>query len=131
MASPEKSETILADEQLDRAIGALLRFGVLVAAALVLVGGIVFLARHGGDSASYRVFHGESPDFRHIKGVLAAAREFRGRGLIMAGLLVLMATPVARVALCVFTFAKQRDFKFAVITLIVLALLLLVMAGAR
>jgi uncharacterized membrane protein len=40
------------------------------------------------------------------------------------GILILIATPVARVAFSVFAFAEERDRMYVIVTLIVLALLL-------
>ena len=48
-----------------------------------------------------------------------------GRGLIQLGVLLLIATPVARVAFSVYVFARQRDRLYIVVTLAVLVLLLL------
>ena len=47
----------------------------------------------------------------------------RGRALIQLGLLLLIATPVARVAFSVFAFERQRDWTYVGITLFVLAVL--------
>jgi uncharacterized membrane protein len=44
--------------------------------------------------------------------------------IIQLGLLILIATPVARVAFSVFAFAQERDWLYVVVTLIVLGLLL-------
>ncbi len=51
------------------------------------------------------------------------ARSFSGRGIIQLGLLLLVATPVARVIFSVAAFALQQDWIYVVITLIVLAVL--------
>jgi len=48
----------------------------------------------------------------------------RGRGIIQLGLLLLIATPVARVAFSIAAFAMQRDRLYVVVTLMVLAILL-------
>jgi uncharacterized membrane protein len=45
------------------------------------------------------------------------------------GLLLLIATPVARVVLCAFLFAAQRDRTCVAISLVVLAVLAASMAG--
>jgi uncharacterized membrane protein len=46
-----------------------------------------------------------------------------GRTLLGAGLLVLMGTPIARVAVSVVEFARGREWWFVLCTLLVLALL--------
>jgi uncharacterized membrane protein len=45
------------------------------------------------------------------------------------GLLVLIATPITRVAFSVFAFFYERDWKYVVFTLIVLGLLLYSLLG--
>jgi uncharacterized membrane protein len=108
----------------DPSLGNLLRAGVLLAAVVVFGGGVLYLARHGTEPADYRVFRGEPADLRSPVGIVTDALAPRGRGLIQLGLLLLIATPVARVAFSVFAFARQRDTTYVGATLIVLALLL-------
>ncbi len=111
------------DKRIDDLMGLLLRTGVITAASLVLAGGIVFLLRHPAPM-SYRTFHGEPQDYRSVFGIIHDAKSLTGRGLIQLGLLLLIATPVARVTFSVFAFLYERDWKYVVFTLIVLGLLL-------
>ena len=110
-------------ERMDTIIGNLLRTGVGLAAALVFIGGVIYLSRHGAEAPTYAVFRGEPADLRTLGGILQDVRALRGRGIIQLGLLVLIATPVARVAFLAFIFARQRDRLYTGIALIVLALL--------
>jgi uncharacterized membrane protein len=112
------------DKRLDVVVGNLLKTGVLTAAAVVLVGGIIYLARHGGELPDVKVFHGESSDLRSVGGIMGGALAGHGRGLIQLGLLLLIATPVARVALLSAGFALQRDRFYVLVSLVVLTLLL-------
>ena len=116
-------------ERLEETIGTLLRVGVAGAAAVAIIGGLVFLARHGSETASYGVFRGEPQDLRSIGGVLRDARTLSGRGVIQLGLLLLIATPIARVALTLVAFERLGDRRYVVITGIVLALLLASLVG--
>jgi uncharacterized membrane protein len=111
------------DEQLERMLGLLLRSGVIAAATMVLIGGIIYLIRHGAEMPHYRIFLGEPDDFRRLPGIVNSALSFHGRGIIQIGFLILIATPVARVVYSVFAFALQRDRIYVTITLIVLAVL--------
>ncbi len=117
------------EERLQSMVAFVLRLGVNLAAAIVIVGAVVFLYRHGHELPHYAVFRGEPTDLRTIGGILHDAAALSGRGLIQLGLLVLVATPVARVALSLVVFAVQRDRTYVVVTLIVLALLLLSLTG--
>ncbi len=119
------------DEQVEEVMGTLLRVGVILAATVVLVGGILYLSRYGATSPDYRVFRGEPADLRSVSGVLSDVTALNSRGLIQLGLLLLIATPVARVAFSVFAFARQRDITYVVLTLLVLALLIYSLTGSH
>ncbi len=119
------------DRDVEQLVGNLLRAGVVLASVVVLAGGLLYLVRHGTAPADYRVFRGEPADLKGVFGILRDATSLSGRGLIQLGLLLLLATPVARVALTVFAFARQRDRLYAGVALFVLSVLLysLIAAG--
>jgi len=119
-----------AERRMDEIMGRLLRAGVILSAVFVLGGGAVYLARHPEPVTDYRVFQGEPEELRTISGIFHEALAFRGRGLIQLGLLILIATPVARVAFSVVAFLYQRDWTYVVVTLIVLGLLVYSLSGA-
>jgi uncharacterized membrane protein len=119
------------DEQLDRTLGQLLRAGVVISATVVLIGGIIFLARHGETRPDYHQFHGEPVIYRSISGILRSTLSLSGRAIIQFGLLLLIATPVARVVWSVFAFAYARDKVYVGATLVVLALLLYSLFGSH
>lgn len=120
-----------ADYQAEQMIGILLRTGVILAATIVLVGGAIFLVRYGSTVPQYRVFHGEPSELTHVVSIFRQLRGIHSRAIVQLGLLVLIATPVARVAFSVWAFARQRDWMYVVVTLIVLGLLLFSLFGAR
>jgi uncharacterized membrane protein len=117
------------DDRVEQVMGNLLRAGVILAAIVVLVGGIFYLIRYGAISPDYRVFRGEPANLRSVSGILADAIELHSRGLIQLGLLMLVTTPVARVVFSVFAFTRQHDLTYVVLTLIVFALLIYSLAG--
>ena len=117
------------DQKIEDIIGNLLRIGVGTAAAVVLVGAAAYLVRHGFGHANYRVFRGEPSDLRTLRGIVRAALSLHPRGIIQLGLVLLIATPVARVAFSVFAFAVERDRMYMVFTLMVLGILILSLAG--
>ena len=112
------------DRRLEILIGNLLRAGVLLAAAVVLAGGILYLVQHHAQPVSYHVFHPGGDDTRTISGVVQSAMHLQSIGLIQLGLLLLIATPVARVAFAIVGFALERDRLYAVVSSIVLAILI-------
>jgi uncharacterized membrane protein len=111
------------DRRLETIIGNLLRAGVLFAAAVVLLGGILYLAGHSADRVNYQHFSPAGDTIQSISGVFSSAARFDSEGLIQLGLLLLIATPVARVALAVVGFALERDRLYAIVSLIVLSIL--------
>jgi len=117
-----------ADERMDRLMGGILRIGVIAASALVLCGEALHLARHGGARPDFGSLGAVLPG---LAGMAQLARESTGRGLIELGLLLLVATPVARVAFSVLAFAARRDWTYLAVTLLVLALLGASMAASR
>lgn len=118
------------DRKVEDLVGNLLRTGVLLAALIVFSGAVIYLARHGAEPADYRVFHGEPNQLRTIPGVLREAFAFQGRGIIQLGLLLLIATPVARVVLSIVGFAAERDRMYVGFATIVLVILLYSLFGS-
>lgn len=117
------------DHRVEATIGTILRWGVILAAAVIQVGGIWYLIRHGGDAPNYGVFHGEPSNLNSLSGILHGIKAGESRALIQFGLLILMATPVARVAFALVAFMLQRDHAYAAITSIVLAVLIYSLTG--
>ncbi len=112
------------EHRIEAIIGTLLRVGVILAAAIVAVGGAIYLVRHGTELPRISMFRGEPADLRSFRGILAGIGDTPGRGLIQLGLLVLIATPIARVAFSVYAFLRQGDRLYVWVTLAVLAMLL-------
>ena len=117
------------DEKMEQVIGTLLISGVIAAALTVLVGGVLYLIRYGATLPDYTVFRGEPVELRSVSGIITDALSFRIHGVIQLGLLLLIATPVARVAFSIFAFALQRDRTYVVVTLIVLGVLIYSLVG--
>jgi uncharacterized membrane protein len=112
------------DEQLDLTIGRLLRYGLFLSVAIVLIGTLVYLVKHGSEIPDYSSFRMAPAELRRPMGIIDQALHFTGNGIIQLGLLLLIATPVARVLFSVFAFFRQRDYLYTIITLIVLLILL-------
>jgi uncharacterized membrane protein len=111
------------ERQVAWSIAALLRAGVALAAAVVLAGGVCYLIRHGQELAQWRAFRSEPADLRNLTAILHDALGLAARGIIQLGVLLLIATPIARVAFSALTFYRERDRTYVAITLGVLALL--------
>jgi uncharacterized membrane protein len=119
------------DQRLEIAIGMLLRIGVIAAAVLVAIGGLMALRHPGAPVPNYRVFHAPNDHsaiatgtaIRSIRAVFTQLRYDSGASIIALGLLVLIATPIARVIFAIIGFAREHDTLYTVVSLIVLAVL--------
>jgi uncharacterized membrane protein len=112
------------DHDLDLSVAGMLRFGVTLAACVVLAGGVLYLKHPWRPIPDYSHFHPASDSLRSIGGVVVGAFHLEPRHLIQLGLLLLIATPFARVVYCVWGFARQRDRLYVAISGTVLAVLL-------
>jgi uncharacterized membrane protein len=112
------------DKDIQAIIGWILRSGVAVSMFLVIIGGIVFIFRHGHSLPDYKTFKGV-PDYIHtIGGILDGIIAFKGQAIIQLGIILLIATPVTRVAFSAVGFLIEKDYLYTAITLIVLLIIL-------
>lgn len=112
------------DIKMDIAIGNMLRIGVSVAAAVVFTGWILYLIHAHGTPPDYRHFHGQPILLTNIKSILHGVGALDSRSIIEFGILLLIATPVARVIFCIAVFAAQKDWLYILVSSIVLAVLM-------
>lgn len=119
----------LTDKEMETEIGLMLRIGVSVSAAVVFLGGILYLIRET-----------QLPDYAHFRAdrlttigsVVHGVAHHDPSSVIQLGILLLIATPVVRVVFCVVGFARQRDRLYVGVSALVLAILIYsLMSGAR
>ena len=119
------------ERSIEQTIGRLLQVGVLVAAAVVVCGGTALLVQHGTARADYHTFRGASDPLRDISSIVHGVARFDSRAIVQLGLVLLIATPVARVALTFVAFLVRRDRLYAALSLLVLMLLVYGLAWGR
>ena len=112
------------DARMELIMGRLLQAGVLLAAAVVLLGGVMVLFAHGGERTNYRVFVAKPLELRHPAALLRRIAHGDAAAIIELGILLLVATPICRVIFAVVGFAIERDRLYVAISLTVLAVLL-------
>ncbi len=112
------------DYKIEMIVGVLLRSGVILAAAVVLFGAVLYLARHGHELPNYASFHGEPESLKSPIDIFRGVEQLSARAMIQLGLLLLIATPVARVLFSAIAFAIERDWMYVVITLVVFVVLM-------
>lgn len=114
----------LTDQKLENIIGRMLQAGVLLAALVVLLGGILYLRPHTGLHPDYASFHGVSENLRSPAHIVTLAAHGNADGIIQFGLLLLIATPIFRVVVAAAGFLMEHDRMYFWISLIVLAVLI-------
>ena len=114
---------------MDYVIGLALRIGVIVSIALVLIGvALLVVEGKGLGYSDYSIMSIRSnvnttviPPIMALRGLSQAD----GLSFIILGLMVLIATPVLRVALGIASFTMERDWLYVVITIVVFINLML------
>ncbi len=117
------------DRRVEAAMGTLLRVGVVAAAVLVVAGGVGLLLQRWDQVDRYGTFTGVAADLTSPAAVVRAAFALDPAALVVLGLIVLILTPVARVAFALLAFTKQRDRLYVVFSTIVLAVLFFGLSG--
>jgi uncharacterized membrane protein len=112
------------DDKMRNIMGNLLRVGVVSAAALVLIGAILFFFQHTASVLDYHTFKSEPEKLRKFHLIFFQALHFRGREIIQFGLIVLIATPIVRVLFSLIGFFFEKDWVYVVITAIVFIVLM-------
>jgi uncharacterized membrane protein len=125
------AEAKITDRGIERIVSVILRSGVLLSGTVVLLGGVLLHAKKWGERVDYHSFHPQPVSDRLVREIIAGAFSRRARSIIQLGVLLLLATPIARVAFSIVGFALERDRLYVVITSLVLAILLCsLIAGA-
>lgn len=114
------------DTDMQAIIGWVLRLGVMISMSVVVFGGAVYLYRHGHSIPNYSSFNGV-PGFVHPQGIIDGIMAFRGRSIIQAGIIMLVATPILRVMCSFIGFIFERDYMYILITLVVLLIIFISM----
>lgn len=112
------------DQDIENIMGNLLRTGVIAAAVIVAFGAAIYLHKYGFSIPQYSLFKGEPAELRNIGGIFKEAFSFNSRGIMQLGLLILIATPVARVIFAIIGFSIEKDYMYTAISVIVLCILL-------
>jgi len=125
MRGDSKAEEVTQDDAaMDAMIGRLLRTGVAVSATVIVAGAAMFLLQHGGERVDYHTFHALPRSLTSPVGIVHAALHGDSRSVMEAGLLLLIATPIARVVLAMVAFFQRRDMLYVAISGVVLMVLL-------
>lgn len=120
----------LADQDIEQFIGLQLRYGVLLASFIVLVGGIVYLVQSGSMSLPhYQLFIGEKAGLNTGASIWHGVTALQAKGFIQLGVMVLIATPILRIMFSLIGFILEKDRLYIGITLIVLSVMMFSIFG--
>jgi len=114
----------LNDTQVETFIGGLLRTGVFLSCFVTVIGLGIYLLRQASSIPQYHTFHSVSDRLRSLHQLIPDALHGEPSAIIQLGVLLLIATPVARVAFLVGAFALERDRLYVVVSALVLVILL-------
>ncbi|HWF43765.1 MAG TPA: DUF1634 domain-containing protein [Candidatus Kapabacteria bacterium] len=117
------------DHTIEVIIGNLLRICVILVVIIVGTGALLFLPSNASLMTSYRRFAGEPLALRSVKNILGLANSGDARGIMQAGLLLLILTPILRVVFSVFAFLYEKDYLYVLFTLVVLGILAFSLSG--
>lgn len=121
----------MTDRRMELIVSTILRTGVFLSGSVVLAGAALYLVRHWNEAVSYRQFYAQSEQDRLIGSIIRGVAHGRARSIIQFGILLLIGTPIARVAFSLLAFALERDRIYVFITSVVFAVLLFsLIAGA-
>lgn len=119
------------EHEIDQMVGRLLQVGVLIAAFVVVATIPFFLWSYGHGAASFGTFRPEPSRLRNVGEIVAAALSRDTAALVQLGVLLLIATPIARVALTLVAFLLRRDVVFVALSALVLAILMVGLISGR
>lgn len=130
------SKEFWGEQDVEQYIGKLLRYGVMLACTITTIGGIIYIMQQQGDisMAVYKSKYaatnitGESwgveQYLREFSTIWPRIRVFDGAAIIQAGVIILIATPILRVAFSAVSFLIEKDYMYVIITLIVLTIII-------
>ncbi len=114
----------LNDKQVEEFIGQVLRAGTLISCAVTVLGLFLYLLHNSFKSPDYGVFHASKGKLVSLGELIPSTMRGHPLAIIQLGILLLIATPVARVAFLVGAFALERDRLYVAVSGAVLAILL-------
>ncbi|MDR0560402.1 MAG: DUF1634 domain-containing protein [Prevotellaceae bacterium] len=116
--------------KIDVYTGKLLRYGVLVSCGITVFGGILYMFQYHGKMPDYSPVpfgepFGVSENLRGISGIVRGLLKLDGASVIQLGIIVLIATPVLRVAFSAVAFLIEKDRQYFAITVTVLIIIII------
>jgi len=121
-------KTTVEDQHLQKVVSVTLRSGVTTASVVSAIGGLLFLVTNGRQTVDFHTFAGTNSPFTSLASITHALFDSDAAAsklaIVQMGVLILLLTPVLRVALSIVGFAMEKDHTYVLITAIVLMTLM-------
>jgi uncharacterized membrane protein len=119
------------DRQTDLAISNILRCGVIVSTIVAFAGVVIFVIHnHRANRPNFAHFQGLPETLTTLHGIVNQALQGNPEAIMQSGVVLLLFTPIIRVAFSAFVFLKQRDWFYVWASVIVLCVLMFSLLGA-
>ncbi|MCK6476729.1 MAG: DUF1634 domain-containing protein [Phycisphaerales bacterium] len=111
------------DRRFDMQLSRVLIWGTMAAGAVIAISAIVLVATQGRSTVRFTTFDPGLANGQSVAKVIRGVAALDPRSLLLLGVIMVIATPVLRVAFSLVTFAIERDRLYVLITAVVLAVL--------
>ena len=112
------------DKDMQLVIGWILRVGVVISMTIVFIGGVFYLYRHGHSIPQYHTFKSVPFFVQNASGLINGVFTLKGQAIIQLGILLLIITPILRVAFSIIGFIIEKDYLYTFITIVVLLIIM-------
>ncbi len=112
------------DKDLQKIIGAVLKYGVWLVLIIALTGGALYLINHGHETVHYEHFvENDRSIFAVLSETVSGAKNLQGEAIIFSGIFLLFLTPFIRLILSLISFILEKDLLYIFITVIVIGII--------
>jgi len=130
-ASPSPTIAAPVEHATEVRLSQLLTIGTSISAAVILLGLAMYLWRHASERLDFTAFRTHDAELNAPSTILTKAVSLDGIAVMQLGVLLLVLTPIARVAFTLVMFMVRRDWMYVAIAAIVLVVLSLGLVGFR
>jgi uncharacterized membrane protein len=114
---------IFKDKDMQLLLSHVLRAGTIVSITIVFIGGVFFIYRHGHSISDYHKWNGIPGFIRTPSGIFHGIWALHGQAMIQLGIVLLIATPILRIAFSAIGFVLEKDYMYLGISLLVLGII--------
>jgi len=111
-------------EQMEITLSNILRGGLILSMLCLGIGAIIFLWQSGSQPENLEIIVGEHNHLNSLQIVLRSIISGDSYAILQLGIIILILTPVLRVATCLWMFCLQRDLLYILVSSVVLLILL-------